>query len=106
MVSFSRSSTFVSPGSKSITPPPKTGGWFSRGVTLIGSTSVATRPFGSVALVPSVTSNDMEAGPKYLSAEVNLSVWSSTTGSWPLEWVARTPEVSASRTFLPPMATT
>ena len=41
-----------------------TGGWFSRGVTVMGSTIVATRPSGSVAEAPSVTSNESEAGPK------------------------------------------
>ena len=55
---------FVCPGSKSMRAPVNTGGWFSRGVTSIGRTIVATLPPGSVALDPSVTWNEMEAGPK------------------------------------------
>src|SRR3954466_15274367 len=64
LVTLVRSIDLVWPGSNSISAPVNTGGWFSRGVTSIGRTIVATFPSGSVALEPSVTWNEMEAGPK------------------------------------------
>ena len=65
VVSRVRSSSRDSPGSTSSVAPVNTGGWFSRGVTVIGSTRVAMRPSGSSAPSPSVTSNAIDAGPKY-----------------------------------------
>ncbi len=62
------------------------GGWFCRGVTLMGSTRVAFRPAGSFADVPSVTSKEIDAGPKYLLAEVKRRVRSFTTR---LPWMKR-----------------
>ncbi len=56
--------SLCSDGSKSISPPVNTGGWFSVGSTSIGRTSTEVLPLGSVGEVPSVTSNEMDAGPK------------------------------------------
>ena len=73
---------------------------------MIGSTRIALRPFGSSAEVPSVTSKEIDAGPKYLSAEVNTRVLPSRTRSEPSEWVARTELGSVRRTWRPPTAMT
>ncbi|OUE25143.1 hypothetical protein BFL36_05490 [Clavibacter michiganensis] len=54
--------SFDCPGSRSITAPVNTGGWFSVGVTVIGSTSAAVRPPPSPA--ESVTVKEIAAGPK------------------------------------------
>lgn len=43
-----------------------TGGWLSRGRTVIGNTRIAVRPFGSVAEVPSVTSKENQCRPEVL----------------------------------------
>jgi hypothetical protein len=51
--------------------------------------------------VPSVTWKEIEAGPKYWSAEVNWRVRESTTSDVPSEWVAVTELESVSWTFLP-----
>jgi hypothetical protein len=53
----------VSPGCISTEEPVNAGGWFDRGVTVIGSTSVATRPLPPFADDPSVTSNEIDALP-------------------------------------------
>jgi hypothetical protein len=64
LVSRTRSIVFSCVGSKSMTLPRNCGGWFVRGATSIGSTSVAVRASGSFAESPSVTWKEMDAGPK------------------------------------------
>lgn len=82
-----RSITFCWPGSNSIVAPVNTGGWSSRGVTVIGSTRVAVR---ADAPPPSDTSNEIDAGPKYLSALRNTRERESATSGDPSACVART----------------
>ena len=78
------------PGSKSITPPVNTGGWLVFGQHLDrAAPGWRSGRSGSVAEVPSVTWNEIDAGPKYCGAEVNCSVWLLTTSDEPSECVAR-----------------
>ncbi|OUD84850.1 hypothetical protein CMMCAS03_14460 [Clavibacter michiganensis subsp. michiganensis] len=86
-----------------MTAPVNTGGWFSVGVTVIGSTSAAVRP---PAPEPSVTVNEIAAGPKYPGSLRYAMVSSSTSSTGPAACVADSEFGSAMRTARPPAATT
>ncbi|OUE32102.1 hypothetical protein BFL35_01665 [Clavibacter michiganensis] len=91
------------PGSRSMTAPVNTGGWFSVGVTVTGSTSAAVRPPSPAA---SVTVNEIAAGPKYPGSLRYAMVSSSTSSTGPSACVAESALGSAIRTERPPAATT